>query len=255
MLAIQEHLLTGNTPTERFALAKEFGFDAVEIRAEGFVGNDDALMNYARAMDATEMPISGLFMGNLQGMLSANLALRDHSIDVVRQALTDAHDLRIPIVTVIPQPAHAHVEMTAAQERELLIWFVRVVNDLAGAMSTTLCLLPLEPTQARVLNTLQDTYAALEEMRFHPFVAMSADLASLQTQNENGDLIRYTPMIRNLYVAYDDSSNMIKTFANLQFDGVVTLSRSFDTTTSTPISRELLMQAQKNLTFSRQLTD
>jgi sugar phosphate isomerase/epimerase len=230
MLSIQENLLAGSTPTERFALAKSLGFDAVEIWAEGFVGNDDTLMEYAKAMDVTGLPISGLFMGGLHGTLSADLALRDHTIDLVRQALTDAHDLRIPYVTVVPQPIHAPVEMTPSQERELLIWFVRVVNDLAAAMNTTLCLLPLESSQARVLNTLKTTHAALEEMRFHPFVAMSADLYSLHRQGEMGDFFGMLPMLRNLYVHETEHrsaqipSQTLSELANKGYTGTLTLS-------------------------------
>lgn len=208
MLTIQEGLLLGTTPRERFLSARALGLQGVEIDAASLADGDDAIFAYAAAVDASGIPVTSLVLRDTVGLLSLNPAVRDPQIDRVRQALTDAADLGAQHVTVVPQPAHAPQEVTAEQEYELMIWFVRVVNDLAGAMGVKLLLLPLELTQARVLNTLQQGYAALEAMRFHPSVGLSADLYSLHNGDPLENFSGIVPMLAQVYV-HDPSTRAI----------------------------------------------
>lgn len=200
MLTIQEHLLSGATPRERFLHARDLGLHGVEVDAADLTGGDEAIFTYAAAVDASGVPISSVCMRDALGLLALNPAVRDPQIDRVRQALTDAADLGAAHVTVVPQPAHAPREGSAQQEHALMIWFVRVVNDLAGAMGVKLLLLPLEPAQARVLNTLHQGYDALAQMNFHPWVGLSADLYSLHNANSLENLSGIMPMLGQVYV-------------------------------------------------------
>jgi sugar phosphate isomerase/epimerase len=200
--AVQENLLPGSTPVERFLLAQALGYGAVEVWASAIT--DDTLLDYAQAVDASGLLISALYMGDEQGILAADPAQRDAAVDRVRVALTNAHDLRVPCVVVVPQPAAARAAIAAERAYDMMIGFVRVVNDLAGAMDTTLCLLPLAPAQARVLNTLGQGMAALRAMNMHPAVALAADMYSLHSQGESVASLRddmgMLPMIRQMYV-------------------------------------------------------
>lgn len=243
MITIQANLLPGDTLQARFAAARDLGIEGVELWAETLLDSEDTLYDAAAAVDATGIPISGLFMGDLVGLLAADLPLRDRTIDRVRQALTDAHDLHIPHVTVVPQPAHAPSDHTSEQERELMIWFVRVVNDLAGAMDTRLHLLALEPKQARVLNTISHTYAALEEMRFHPWVAMSADAYSLHNSDSLENSSGMMPMLQQVYVhspltrlldSADDLGHLLRQLHEAGFKGEFTISAGLPMRISAP---------------------
>lgn len=198
--AIRETLLPGISPLERFQAAQTAGFTAVEVWADDM--HDDSIFDYARAMDSTGLPISSLYSGTGNSVLAHDPAVRDPAIDRVRQVLSDAHDLMIPNVVIVPQSAAIPASLLPEQEYALMIWFVRVVNDLAGAMNTTLCLLPLSPALARVLNTARQTFAALEEMRFHPAVGMMLDA---QTLNESVETISPDMLahIRGLYILPD----------------------------------------------------
>lgn len=200
MLTIQEHLLSGATPQERFLHARDLGLHGVEIDAADLMSGDEAIFAYAAAVDASGVRVSSVCMRDALGLLSLDPAVRDPQIDRVRQALTDAADLGAAHVTVAPQPAHAPRETSTEQEHELMIWFVRVVNDLAGAMGVKLLLLPLEPTQARVLNTLQQGHDALAQMNFHPWVGLSADLYSLHNADSLENLSGIVPMLTQVYV-------------------------------------------------------
>jgi sugar phosphate isomerase/epimerase len=185
MFSIQENLLQGQTSIERFQLAKELGFQAVDVWAQSLIG--DGILDIAQAIDASGLPVSSVFMGDLDGYVAEHHSQRDAAVERFRIALQDAHDLRVPYVVVSPQVNRPHesISLTPQQEKEYLIWFVRVVNDLAEAMNTSMCLLPLEPTQSRALNTLTQTYEYLAEMRFHPRVKIAGDLYSLHAQNES----------------------------------------------------------------------
>jgi sugar phosphate isomerase/epimerase len=200
-LAIQENLLHGDTSIDRFRLAKELGFGAIEVWAHDI--NNERVLALAQAIDATGLPINGLYMGDLDGYLSPDTDGRDKAIDRFRQALADAHDLQIPNVIVTPQinRPNESVTLSPEQEKTLLIWFVRVVNDLAGAMDTALCLLPLEPSQSRALNTLGQAYAYLAEMNFHHAVRLASDFYSLQHDATPSDQMALAmPFVQNVYI-------------------------------------------------------
>jgi sugar phosphate isomerase/epimerase len=200
--AVQENLLPASTPQERFALARALGYNAVEVWASDIT--DDTLLDYAQAVDASGLPISALYMGDEHAILAADPAQRDAAVDRVRVALTNAHDLRVPCVVVVPQPAAARDVISGERAYDMMIGFVRVVNDLAGAMDTALCLLPLAPAQALALNTLGQGMAALRTMNMHPAVALAADMYSLHSQGESVESLcqdmGMLPMIRQIYV-------------------------------------------------------
>ncbi len=221
MLTIQEHLLSGATPRERFLHARDLGLHGVEVDAADLMSGDEAIFTYAAAVDASGVRVSSVCMRDALGLLALNPAVRDPQIDRVRQALTDAADLGAAHVSVVPQPAHAPHEASAEQEHELMIWFVRVVNDLAGAMGVKLLLLPLEPAQARVLNTLQQGYDALAQMNFHPWVGLSADLYSLHNADSLENLSGIMPMLGQVYV-HDPLTRALTTH-----DALKTLTRQF----------------------------
>jgi sugar phosphate isomerase/epimerase len=199
-LAIQENLLQGNTSIDRFRIAKELGFGAVEVWAKGL--DDERVLALAQAIDATGLSISGLYMGDLDGYLSEDTDVRDNAIDRFRQALADAHDLQIPNVIVAPQINRPHetVTLSPEQEKTMLIWFVRVVNDLAGAMDTAMCLLPLDTTHSRALNTLGQAHAYLAEMNFHQAVRLASDFYSLQRDTTLNEQAQAIPFVQNVYV-------------------------------------------------------
>ena len=187
-LAIQEGLLPGKTVEERLAAAGQLKFDAVEFPA---VDLDARLPRIADALDANGIKASGINMGRQDGCLSADVARREQAVDALREALTCALDLEADYVTFVPQcgetdlpdltPHASPMEL----QKELLLWLLRGLSDLADAMDVRLALQPLNHYETSFITRLDQAAHFRRQVDNHPKITIAANLYHMALEEEN----------------------------------------------------------------------
>lgn len=178
-LAIREDLLPGKAIGERLDAAGQLGIDAVEFSA----ANLDARMpGIAEALRASGVTVSGINMGRQDGCLSADIEIRARAADALREALACALDLEADYVTFVPQRGETDLpDLTpyaSAMElqKELLIWLLRGVSDLAEAMDVKLALQPVNHYETSFITRLDQAVYFRRQVDDHPNIAVAANL-------------------------------------------------------------------------------
>ncbi len=99
-LAVHEDLLPGTTDTERIGAAAAAGFAAVEINAAGLA---ERVPTLNVALRKHGLAASSVHLGWDYDFLAADEATRQHALDALRGAMTDAVDLGAETVVFVPQ--------------------------------------------------------------------------------------------------------------------------------------------------------
>ncbi len=197
-LAIQEILLPGANADQRLAKARELGFSGVEFAADEL---DDRVPEIHEALATHGLAAAGVNMGRMDGWLSADMRTRDRATDLLRLALTCALDLEAAYVTLAPQygatdlpdltPFASPIEM----QKEMLIWLLRGVTDLADAMDAALALQPVNHYETSFITRMAGVAFFRRELDDHPKITIAANtfhmalgeadlLASLKAHHE-----------------------------------------------------------------------
>ena len=177
-LAIQEGLLPGKTVQERLVAAGQLGIDAVEFGAADL---DARMPQIADALDASGVSVSGINMGRQDGCLSADFGIRARAVDALREALTCALDLEADYVTFVPQcggtdlPDLTPYASAMDLQRELLIWLLRGMTDLADVMDVKLALQPLNHYETSFITRLDQAAYFKRQVDNHPKIIVAAN--------------------------------------------------------------------------------
>ena len=197
-IAIGEHLLPGATLDQGLSAARQLGFAGIEFAADGL---DDRIDDIESALRRHGLSACGINMGRDQGWLSADRDKRDRAADRLRRALACALDLEAEYVAFVPQYGESDLpDLTPFAspmdlQKELLIWLLRGVSDLAEAMDCALALLPVNRSETTFLTRIEGAAFFRREVGDHPNIMIAADachasleeadwLASLKTQHE-----------------------------------------------------------------------
>jgi len=187
-LSIQEGLLPGKTVEERLAAAGHLNIDAVEFPAADL---DARLPRIAEALDANGIKASGINMGRQDGCLSADVARRAAAVDALREALTCAFDLEADYVTFVPQcgetdlPDLTPYASPMELQKELLIWLLRGVSDLADAMDVRLALQPLNHYETSFITRLDQAVHFRRQVDDHPKITVAANLYHMALEEDD----------------------------------------------------------------------
>lgn len=187
-LSIQEGMLPGKTVEERLAAARQLNIDAVEFPAADL---DARLPRIAAALGAKGIRASGINMGRQDGCLSADPARRADAVDALREALTCACDLEADYVTFVPQCGESDLPDLSPHasamelQRELLIWLLRGLSDLADAMDVRLALQPLNHYETAFITRLDQAAHFRRQVNDHPKITVAANLYHMALEEEN----------------------------------------------------------------------
>ena len=205
-LAIREQLLPGAAIYGRLALARELGFAGVEFAADQLDNRIDAI---DEALRAHGLAASGLHMGGTDGWVSADINRRQRANDLLREALSCAHDLEADYVTFVPQygatdmPDLTPFASPMELQKELLIWLLRGFSDLADAMDTKLALLPLNREETAFLTRLDQADLFCRKVDQHPMITIAANTrdVALEVANLVACLTEHLPAVSVIYLA------------------------------------------------------
>ena len=208
-LAIQEQLLPGTHLRQRLAKAAELGFGGVEFLADELDGRVPEIYG---ALQEHNLAASGVNMGKASGWLSADRRLRADSADMLRRALTCALDLGAEYVTFVPHygltdlPDLTPFASPMDLQKELLIWLLRGISDLADAMDSKLAILPVNRSETTFLTRLEDAAFFRREVGDHPNITIAANSyhMALEERDSAECLVTHGEAISVVYLADDN---------------------------------------------------
>ncbi|MYD10025.1 MAG: sugar phosphate isomerase/epimerase [Chloroflexi bacterium] len=232
-LAIQESLLPGAGAHERLAAAAELGFSGVEFAAAGL---DERLDEIYDSLNAHGLAASGVNMGAASGWLAADRATRADAADSLRRALTCALDLEAEYVSFVPQIGESDLpDLTPFAsplelQKELFIWLLRGISDLADAMETKLAMLPLNRGENRFVTCLDDAAFFRRQVDDHPNITLAANTRCLALEEDDmaAALAAHCKALSAVYLV--DDNGRLPGRGSLQFASLAGALRSADFT-------------------------
>lgn len=178
-LAIQEDMLPGATLLDRFHLARDLGFEGVELWGRDLTPRAPEI---AAALARTGLVVSAVNHGRQGDLLAPDRAEREAALAELRQSIVNAVDLGAAGVIVVPHfgapslPDLTPYKSTAQLEFELLHNHLRTLSDYVYALGTSLYLEPVNPYETQFLTTLADAVRVRRRIKDHPHVLIAADL-------------------------------------------------------------------------------
>ena len=230
-LAVQEALLPGASAHEKLAVAAGLGFSGVEFAAADL---DERLDEVYAALNAHGLTASGVNMGTASGWLAADRATRADAADSLRRALTCALDLEAEYVSFVPHYGESDLpDLTPFAsplelQKELLIWLLRGISDLADAMETKLAILPVNIEEARFVTCLDDAAWFRRQVDDHPNITLAANTRCLSMEEDEmaASLAAHCPALSAVYLVDDD--RRLPGNGALPFAGLASALRSAD---------------------------
>lgn len=205
-LAIQEDMLPGRRIDEQIANAQQLNLTGVEFWAEGLT---ERIPEIADALQARDIAACGVNLGRWDGYLSSDLATRELAIGRMRQAMADAVDLDAEYVSFVPHfgtttmPDLTPYQTPLDLEKEMMIWLLRTVSDLAYAMGVQLVMQPINRYETHFMNRVEQAKYFRKKIKDHPHVTIAPNLFHMALEEDDicETLTTYQEDIGMIYVA------------------------------------------------------
>jgi sugar phosphate isomerase/epimerase len=158
-LSCHEMMLGERSLAEKFSLARESGFDGLDLRGDLL---QDQVAEAARLVRETGLPVPAVY-GRLQPPLVARtLAERAESLAVIRHRMRDAERVGAQQIIVVPIFGVAQITVQRGQgveeiEEALLLTLLDELADEARQRRVTIVLEPLNRTQTHLLTSPRKT--------------------------------------------------------------------------------------------------
>ena len=222
-LAIQEDMLPGRSIDERCSNAKHLGLSGIEFWSDDL---GERLPEIVTALEATDLSACGVNLGRRDGYLSPDFQTREDAIGRMRQAMADAVDLDAEYVSFVPHygapvmpdltPYHSPIDL----EKEMMIWLLRTVSDLAYAIGTQLLMQPINRYETHFMNRVEQAKFFRKKIKDHPHVKIAPNLfhMALEEDDINSTLQTHQEDIGVIYVS--DSNRRLPGQGLIPFDAI-----------------------------------
>lgn len=222
-LAIQEDMLPGRTVHEHLSNAKHLNLSGVEFWADDLT---ERVPEIASALEQNNMSACGVNLGRVDGYLSPDLQTRETAIGLMRQAMANAVDLGADYVSFVPlYGASGMPDLTPYRspidlEKEMMIWLLRTVSDLAYAIGTQLLMQPINHYETHFMNRMEQAKFFRKKIKDHPHVKIAPNLfhMALEEDDLNATLQTYQDDIGVIYLA--DSNRRLPGHGLIPFESV-----------------------------------
>jgi len=206
-LAVHEDLLPGTTDAERISAAAAAGFAAVEVNAAGLA---ERVPTLNAALHEHGLATSSVHLGWDYDFLAADEATRQHALDALRGAMTDAVDIGAKTVVFVPQvgrtldlPNLMPFKSAMQVALELMVWHLRGYSDLAYVFEVNVLLHPVNRETSAFLNQLNQGAELLRRIKNHPHVQLAADTYHMLTAEREslGAVATHADALQLVYLA------------------------------------------------------
>lgn len=204
-LAIQIDMLLGDTLAAKFAQARDLGIQGIEVWARDL---EYDLAELATISAETGVRIAGVNHGRQGGLLDPHPLERDHALDVLRDSIVGAVDLKADGVILVPHwyglslPDLSPFKTAAQLHAELLHFHLRTLSDYTYALGTNLYLQPVNRYESEFVNRLEQMAEITRKLN-HPNVKIAADLfhMALEERSMHAALREHVDQIGYLHLS------------------------------------------------------
>lgn len=207
-LAIQEHLLPGDTLLARLRQAQRMHIEGVEVPFDGLAERMTTLME---ALEEARLVISAVDVGAVH-LLHPDYDMREQAIITLREAMMLAVDLGASGVIFMPQghdtprlPDLHPYKSTIELEAELLVTMLRTtLCDFANAFGIEMYLMPGNRYQTHLVQKLAHATRILTDNKDHPMLKICANTFTMgMEENDIIESLREAlPKIGYMQIAY-----------------------------------------------------
>lgn len=238
-LAIQEHLLPGDSLSERLTHARDLGLDGVEF------ADDDLTAHVPEIIVQLEkhgLAASAVNVGKTY-LLHPDFAMRDAEIVRLRQAMANTLDLGalgvvfVPTHPDCPRLPDLHPYKSALElEGELLVTQLRAtLADFAYAIGAELYIQPVNSAETHLVRKLEHAATILRKNDDHPHIKIAANTLQMMLEGEDviPELMNHIHRIHYLFVAgHNNSPNdhrefdlekLISSLKSANYEGWITI--------------------------------
>lgn len=236
-IAIQEHLLAGNTPLEKLTLARSLGLDGVEFAlTDDFAARIEAI---AEAMEQTGLRVSALNASHTR-LIHPDYGQREVELARLREAMAMAVDLDAQGVIFMGHydsrpvlPDLFPYKSSSELEAELLVTMLRTtLCDHAQAMGTELLLAPANHTETHLVRRVSHAALVREKLNAPTELKICASTFHMAMENEDlGEaLAAHGSEIGYLHISADttDLAAIITILREADYDGWLCIDRVND---------------------------
>lgn len=207
-LAIQEHLLPGDTLLTRFRQAQRMHIEGIEVAFDGLAERMTPLME---ALEEARLVVSAVDVGGVH-LLHPDYDMREQAIITLREAMMLAVDLGASGVIFMPQnPATPRLpdlhpyKSTVELEAELLVTMLRTtLCDFANAFGIELYLMAGNRYQTYLVQKLIHANRILTDNKDHPMLKIGANTFNMGMEENHiiESLKEALPKLGYMQVAY-----------------------------------------------------
>ncbi len=180
-LAIQEHLLPGDTHSSRFQTARDLGFDAIQVHGDDSLA--ERIPELVNTASHVGLRFSAVDIGHTH-LLHPTFDVREAALVRVRRMMGHALDLEADGVIFranyapLPVLPDLHPYKSAVElEGELLVSQLKnTLCDLAYAMGAHLILTHTDSQDTHLVQRLHHTHSIRRKLKGHPHLHTAADL-------------------------------------------------------------------------------
>lgn len=188
-LAIQEHLLPGDSLLARFRQAQRMHIEGIEVAFDGLAERTTPLME---ALEETRLEIAAIDVGGVH-LLHPDYNMREQAVNTLREAMTSAVDLGASGVIFMPQrhdtprlPDLHPYKSTIELEAELLVTMLRTtLCDFADAVGIELYLMPGNRHQTHLIHKLAHAKRILANNNHHPMLKIGANIFNMGMEEDH----------------------------------------------------------------------
>lgn len=189
-LAIQDHLLPGNTLQERLEVANQLGVAGIEFTYdESFL---EQLPIIAASLESANLRAAAVNLGHTH-LIHPDFAIREQAIVRFREAMTVAVDLKAQGIifhahyqpTPVLPDLHPYKSSVELEAEMVVAQLNATLCDLAYAIGTQLILAPANHTKTQLIRKVSHAVTIRRELKDHPHLSVVANTYHMQMESED----------------------------------------------------------------------
>ncbi|MFN4227047.1 MAG: sugar phosphate isomerase/epimerase family protein [Candidatus Ratteibacteria bacterium] len=222
-IGCQETLLPGNSIKEKFKLAKEIGFEGIEVIGRNLLENPENIKEYKKISEEEGIKISSICAGYRNFLLESEVENREKARKDIKNLLEIGKELGVVGLILVPifggpkVPNLTPYKNAYELEKELL--FSQLPEIVEKAEQTKCCLLlePLNRYETHFLNRLEQAVEYCEKIN-SPYLKIMADFFHMNIEEANiyESIKKASKWIAHIHLA--DSNRILPGMGHTDFE-------------------------------------
>ncbi|MCS7179911.1 MAG: sugar phosphate isomerase/epimerase [bacterium] len=222
-IGCQEGLLPGKNVFEKFEIAKEIGFEGIEIWGKELLENTEKIKEYKKVSEKIGIKISSICAGYRNLLLEAEPENREKAREDIKKLLEIGKDLGAVGLILVPifggprVPNLSPYKNAYELERELLLSQLPEIVEKAEETKCCILLEPLNRYETHFLNRLEQAVEYCEKIK-NPYLKIMADFFHMNIEEANiAEAIKKAgKYIAHIHLA--DSNRILPGFGHTDFE-------------------------------------